>query len=80
MSETPTTTPATEPILLSIDQTCELLGGIHKTHIYHLINSGKIPLPIRLGRRTLWRADELRAWVAAGCPQRKQWLVMRGAR
>ena len=32
-----------------------------------------IPRPVRIGRSTLWRADELRDWVAAGCPRRAEW-------
>jgi predicted DNA-binding transcriptional regulator AlpA len=35
--------------------------------------AGKIPQPVRIGRSTLWRADELRDWVAAGCPSRQEW-------
>ena len=35
--------------------------------------AGRIPLPVRVGRATFWRADELRAWVAAGCPDRETW-------
>jgi predicted DNA-binding transcriptional regulator AlpA len=35
--------------------------------------AGRIPRPVRIGRSTLWRADELRAWVAAGCPCRQEW-------
>lgn len=35
--------------------------------------AGRIPLPVRVGRSTFWRADELRAWVAAGCPDRQSW-------
>ncbi|MGQ9919136.1 MAG: helix-turn-helix transcriptional regulator [Bryobacteraceae bacterium] len=35
--------------------------------------AGRIPLPVRVGRSTFWRADELRAWVAAGCPDRETW-------
>ena len=38
--------------------------------------AGKIPQPIRIGRSTFWRSEELRAWVAAGCPRRKDWLLM----
>lgn len=79
-STTTTTTPATEPLLLSVDQVCELLGKIHKTHLYALHNAGRLPLPIRLGRRTLWRADELKKWTMAGCPDRKRWLIMQGSR
>lgn len=35
--------------------------------------AGWIPKPVRIGRSTLWRAYELRAWVAAGCPRRAEW-------
>jgi predicted DNA-binding transcriptional regulator AlpA len=35
--------------------------------------AGWIPRPVRIGRSTLWRADELREWVAAGCPRRQEW-------
>jgi predicted DNA-binding transcriptional regulator AlpA len=36
-------------------------------------SAGWIPRPVRIGRSTLWRADELRDWVAAGCPRRTEW-------
>lgn len=36
-------------------------------------SAGWIPQPVRIGRSTLWRADELRAWVDAGCPRREEW-------
>ncbi len=35
--------------------------------------AGLIPRPMRINRSTLWRADELRAWVSAGCPRRAEW-------
>ena len=34
---------------------------------------GRIPRAIRLGHAAFWRPDELRAWVAAGCPDRTAW-------
>jgi len=36
-------------------------------------SAGWIPRPVRIGRSTLWRADQLRAWVEAGCPRRDEW-------
>jgi predicted DNA-binding transcriptional regulator AlpA len=33
--------------------------------------AGRIPRPIRIGRSLMWRFSELEAWVAAGCPPRK---------
>jgi len=41
--------------------------------------AGKVPRPIRLGGRVLWRRGELQAWLDAGCPDRRQWDVMRAA-
>jgi prophage regulatory protein len=35
--------------------------------------AGKIPQPVRIGRSTLWRAEEIRQWIAAGCPRRQPW-------
>src|SRR5262249_21481078 len=35
--------------------------------------AGWVPRPVRIGRSTLWRVDELREWVAAGCPHRSEW-------
>lgn len=35
--------------------------------------AGLIPRPIRIGRSTLWRLDELKNWVNAGCPRRAEW-------
>jgi hypothetical protein len=37
----------------------------------------KIPPPIHIGRKPLWRPDDLRAWIAASCPDRETWAVMR---
>lgn len=35
--------------------------------------TGKVPQPVRIGRAVFWRLDELRAWVAAGYPDRETW-------
>lgn len=36
-------------------------------------SAGLIPQPVRIGRSTLWRIDELREWIAVGCPRRQEW-------
>jgi len=62
------------PLLLDADQAALLLN-IGRSLFYSMHASGKLgPLPIRLGRRTLWRREELKRWVAAGCPPRGQWV------
>ena len=64
-------------LLLSAVEAAALLG-IGRTHFYGLHASGQVPLPVKLGRRTLWRKDELTAWVNAGCPARDKWLAQKG--
>lgn len=39
--------------------------------------SERVPRPVRLGRRTLWVVESLRAWSLAGCPARARWEVLR---
>lgn len=45
---------------------------------------GKIPRPLRVGRRLLWPRAEIVDWIAAGCPNRREWdarqSVGRGAK
>jgi len=38
---------------------------------------GRIPRPVYIGRIPFWRYDELKAWVAAGCPNRATWDAIR---
>jgi len=39
--------------------------------------AGRIPRPIHIGRSVFWRPKELKAWVAAGCPDRQTWEAIR---
>ena len=51
--------------------------GVSRSTWWALHSSGRVPLPVRLGRRTLWRRGELEAWIAAGCPARERWEAIR---
>jgi len=43
--------------------------------------TGRLPMPIRMGRRSLfWKADELADWVRRDCPPRQRWENMKGTR
>ena len=67
-----TTATTIEPLLL--DAKCAAaLCGVSARHWATLGSEGLIPAPVRLGRRVLWRAEELRAWTRAGCPPRLRW-------
>jgi predicted DNA-binding transcriptional regulator AlpA len=40
---------------------------------------GKLPGPIRIGGRVVWRVAEIRAWLVAGAPDRETWAAIRAA-
>lgn len=42
--------------------------------------AGKLPAPVRIGGRVVWRLDEIRAWLDAGAPDRETWAARRAAR
>ncbi len=39
------------------------ITGFSAKHIYHLINEGKFPKPIKIGRASLWRLSEINRWL-----------------
>ena len=49
------------------------LCGVSRSHWLGLHVRGGVPLPVRLGRRVLWRRSELDDWMASGCPSRQTW-------
>lgn len=64
-----------EPLLVPGRQAAALCGRSVRTwRSWHA--AGLVPSPLHLGRSVLWRRDELRAWIAAGCPPRKEWSEM----
>jgi prophage regulatory protein len=65
-----------EPLCLGADEVAALLG-IGKTLLFELDSAGRIPAPLKLGNRCVWAISELRAWVAAGCPDRQRWQTLR---
>ncbi len=69
-------TATEQPLLLTAEETAEFLG-ISVRHVYKLHSSGRIPLPVRLGRSVRWRREELIAWIDAGAPPRDRWLGLR---
>jgi len=64
----------TTALLLSAKDAGELLG-IGERFLWSMHSSGELgPLPIRLGKRTLWSRFELTDWVKARCPRREEWI------
>jgi excisionase family DNA binding protein len=51
------------PLLVGVDESCALLS-IQRFRLYDLINEGKLHR-VKLGRRTLFRYDDLVAFAAS---------------
>ena len=63
---------AIEPLALSAGQAAQALN-VSERHFWALNSSGRLPRPVRFGRAVRWPVDELRAWLAAGSPERGPW-------
>jgi len=69
---------AIEPLLVGINDAASMLS-ISRPLLYQMISDGRFGLMgIRFGRKRLFSVDELRSWVQAGCPARRQWEKIRG--
>lgn len=61
-----------EPLLVTAKRAAAMCGKSLRTW-RTWDAAGLIPHPVRIGRSTLWRFDELEEWVSAGCPRRAEW-------
>ena len=59
------------PLLVDISTAGKILS-ISKSFLLQLDASGKIPQPIHLGKRRLWRVEDLQRWVSMGCCSRRE--------
>jgi len=62
-----------DALLLSADDASKLIG-VGRSHFYSMHSSGRLgPIPVKLGKRSLWDRRELELWVQAKCPPREDW-------
>jgi predicted DNA-binding transcriptional regulator AlpA len=66
---------APPPLLVPAAEAARLCG-VGRTLWLQLASAGRVPMPVHLGRRTLWRREELAAWCAAGLPGRDRWIAL----
>ncbi len=69
-------TPPVSPIAFPAAEAARFIG-VSPSHFYALQKTGRLPLPVRLGRCVRWRRAELTAWLDAGCPALERWTVIR---
>ena len=64
--------PDDKGLLIDNREAAKLLRVSERT-LWRMWNEEQMPAPIRIGRAVRWNYEELREWVAAGCPPRKDW-------
>lgn len=67
------------PLSSSVVLTAQQVGkcpSVSPRTVWRYDSAGAIPKPIRRGRLVRWRADEIDAWIDAGCPDRATWHAM----
>ncbi len=71
--------PLPKRLVADAKHLAKLLGvGLRTVRTWN--SAGKLPTPIRIGGRVVWRMKEIRAWLAAGAPDRETWAAMCEAR
>ncbi len=60
--------PVSEPLLITVDEFADLMQLSVRT-IWRLCSSGQVPKPVRIGGTVRWRHEEVRKWIADGCPK-----------
>lgn len=64
------------PFLVTVQRLAHLTS-LSASTIWKLDATSRIPSATRVADRPMWGLDELRAWVAAGCPVRDHWEIVR---
>lgn len=67
-----------KPLVVDARRLAKLLGvGLRTVRTWDA--AGKLPKPIKLGGRVLWRVKEIRAWLSADAPERASWEARKSA-
>jgi prophage regulatory protein len=75
----PVPDPAGLPLVVDARRLAAMLcAGVRTVRTWDA--AGKLPKPVRIGGRVVWLVDEIRAWLAAGAPDRETWEARRAAR
>ena len=61
------TAQSVEPLLMTADQVAALLQISART-VWRLRSSGKLPRPVEVGGSVRWNCEQMRKWIAEGCP------------
>lgn len=74
----PAADPAGAPLVADARRLAQLLCcGLRTVRCWDA--AGKLPAPLRIGGRVVWRVGEIRDWLAAGAPDRAEWEARQAA-
>lgn len=71
--------PTATPLVADAAALAELLSSSVRS-IRTWDAAGKLPAPIRIGGRVVWRLEEIRRWLDAGAPCRDEWEARKALR
>ncbi len=63
--------PVVTAALISIQDVATLLDCSTR-HVYRLVDTQRIPQPIKLGALLRWVKTDIEHWIATGCPHCKK--------
>jgi predicted DNA-binding transcriptional regulator AlpA len=67
--------PETKPFPLAVNaRTAARMMGLSVASWYRHCSAGRTPKPVKIGKSSRWRVDELRAWIEAGCPNLSEFI------
>ena len=75
----PLAVPLSHVLMLDERQVAAVLSTSSQ-FVRDLVDRGLMPMPTKLGRRSLFIREELERWVAAGCPDRARWTKIKAQR
>lgn len=58
--------PIFKSLTVGAPHACRILD-VSLSFFYENISTGRIPKPIKIGKKSLWSVKVLEAWVAGGC-------------
>lgn len=63
--------------LISVQELSSMLGMSKRT-VWRLLSAGQVPQPVRIGRNTRWRLDQVCQWIDSGCPAANNYATDEG--
>ena len=57
----------TQPTLITAAEMANMMNISVRT-LWRLLSAGELIQPIRIGGNTRWRLEQVRQWIAEGCP------------